>query len=98
MFETRGSATIATMSDLKNQGRQIVDTASRRPVHLLRDGQHVGTVISPEATSFLMDALEERYLANSARERLAAIRSGEEELISDDDFWAQADALMAERK
>jgi hypothetical protein len=98
MFETRGSSTIATVSELKNQSRRIVDSAARKPVHLIRDGNHVGTVISPEAAEFLAEALEERFVADVARDRLAAIRSGEEELIAEEDFWAEADAIMARRK
>lgn len=97
MFETTGSATIATVSELKNQSRKIMDSASRKPVHLLRDGEHVGTIISPEAATFLAEALEDRYVADVAHNRLAAIRSGEEELIPEEDFWAQADAIMARR-
>jgi hypothetical protein len=98
MFETKGSATIATVSELKNKSRRIVDSTARGPVHLLRDGEHVGTIISPAAAAFLAEALEERYLADVARARLAAIRAGEDELIPEEDFWAQADAIMAQRK
>jgi hypothetical protein len=58
----------------------------------------VGTIISPEASAFLTEALEDSYVADEARRRLAAIRSGEEELIPEEDFWTQADAIMARRK
>ncbi len=48
--------------------------------------------------SIAREFLEDRYVADVARDRLAAIRSGEEDLIPEEDFWAQADGIMARRK
>jgi hypothetical protein len=97
MFETRGSAAIATMSDLKARARETVERAQRKPVYLLRDGHPIGGVVNMEMMELLYDVLEERYITNIAAARLDAIRSGDDDLLDEDEFWARADAIMADR-
>lgn len=98
MFETRGSAAFATMGDLKNRAKQTIEKAQEKPVYLLRDGEPVGGIVSIEMLELLQDVLEDRYISDVAQQRLQALRDGTDELLDEDDFWAQADAIMAARK
>lgn len=98
MFETRGSAAFATMGDLKTRAKQTIEKAQEKPVYLLRDGEPVGGLVSIEMLELLQDVLEDRYISDVAQQRLAAIRDGSDDLLDADDFWAQADAVMAARK
>jgi hypothetical protein len=98
MFETRGSAAFATMGDLKTRARQTIEKAQEKPVYLLRDGEPVGGIVSIEMIELLQDVLEDRYIADVARQRLEALRNGTDDLLDEDDFWAQAEAVMAARK
>ena len=98
MFETRGAAAFATMGELKNRAKQTIAKAQERPVYLLRDGEPVGGIVSMEMMELLQEVLEERYISAVAQQRLQAVRAGTEELLEEDEFWARADAMMAERK
>jgi len=98
MFEIRGSAAIATMGDLKTRTKQTIDKAQEKPVYLLRDGEPVGGIVSLEMLELLQDALEERYMSAIAQARLKALREGDAELLEETEFWAEADAIMANRK
>lgn len=98
MFETRGSAAFATMGDLKTRAKQTIQKAQEKPVYLLRDGEPVGGIVSIDMIELLQDVLEDRYIADTAQHRLQAIRDGSDELLEEDEFWAQADAIMASRK
>lgn len=97
MFETRGSAAFATMGDLKNRARQTIEKAQDKPVYLLRDGEPVGGIVSLRLLELLQDVLEDRYVSGVAEQRLQAIRDGSDRLLDEDDFWTQADAIMAEK-
>lgn len=98
MFETRGSAAFATMSELKNHAKQTIEKAQERPVYLLRDGEPVGAIVSIEMLEMLQDVLEDRYIADVARKRLQSLRDATDDLLDEDEFWARADAIMAQRK
>lgn len=98
MFETRGSAAFATMGDLKTRAKQTIEKAQEKPVYLLRDGEPVGGLVSIDMLELLQDVLEDRYISDVAQQRLEAIREGSDELLDADEFWAQADAVMASRK
>ena len=98
MFETRGSAAFATMGDLKTRAKQTIQMAQEKPVYLLRDGEPVGGIVSIDMLELLQDVLEDRYISDIAQQRLEAIRDGSDELLDEDEFWAQADAIMASRK
>lgn len=98
MFETRGSAAFATMGDLKTRARQTIQKAQEKPVYLLRDGEPVGGIVSIDMIELLQDVLEDRYISDVAQQRLEAIRDGSDELLDADEFWAQADGIMASRK
>ena len=98
MFEIRGSAAIATMGDLKTRTKQTIEKAQEKPVYLLRDGEPVGGIVSLEMLELLQDALEERYMSAIAQARLKALREGDAELLEETEFWAEADAIMANRK
>jgi PHD/YefM family antitoxin component YafN of YafNO toxin-antitoxin module len=98
MFETRGSAAFATMGDLKTRARQTIQKAQEKPVYLLRDGEPVGGIVSIEMLEMIQDVLEDRYISDVAQQRLQAIRDGSDELLDADEFWSQADAIMASRK
>jgi PHD/YefM family antitoxin component YafN of YafNO toxin-antitoxin module len=98
MFETRGSAAFATMSELKSRAKQTIEKAQERPVYLLRDGQPVGGIVSMEMLELLLDVLEDRYISDLAQERLQSLRDGTDAQLDEDEFWARADAAMAQRK
>lgn len=98
MFETRGSAAFATMSELKNRAKQTIEKAQERPVYLLRDGEPVGGIVSIEMLEVLQDVLEDRYISDLARQRLQSLREGTDDLLDEDEFWVHADAVMAQRK
>ena len=98
MFETRGSAAFATMGDLKTRAKQTIEKAQEKPVYLLRDGEPVGGIVSIEMVELLQDVLEDRYISDVAHQRLQALRDGDDELLDEGAFWAQADAIMAARK
>lgn len=98
VFETRGSAAFATMSELKNHAKRTIEKAQERPVYLLRDGEPVGGIVSIEMLEVLQDVLEDRYISDVAQQRLQALRDGTDNLLDEDEFWARADAVMAQRK
>lgn len=78
--------------------RQTIEKAQEKPVYLLRDGEPVGGIVSIHMLELLQDVLEDRYISDMAEQRLEAIRDGSDELLDEDEFWAQADAIMASRK
>jgi len=98
MFETRGSAAFATMGDLKNRLRETIEKAKDRPVFLLRDGEPVGGLVSMQMMEILQEALEDLYIADVARKRLDAARAGRDELLDEEEFWTEADAILAARR
>jgi hypothetical protein len=98
MFETRGSATFATMDDLKNRVRETLEKAQEKPVYLLRDGEPIGGVVSLEMLELLQDVLEGRYISSVAEQRLQGIREEQDDMLDADDFWAHADAAMAAKR
>jgi PHD/YefM family antitoxin component YafN of YafNO toxin-antitoxin module len=98
MFETRGAAAFATMGDLKNRLRETIEKAKERPVYLLRDGEPVGGLVSMQMMEILQEALEDLYIADVARKRLEAVRTGKEELLDEDEFWAEAGKILARRR
>jgi len=94
MFEVRGSAAIATMGDLKIRTRRTIEMAQEKPVYIVRDGEPVGGIVSMEMLEILHEALEERYIAQVARERLEAVRGGSETLVEEAEFWSRADQIV----
>lgn len=99
MFETRGSAAaFATLEDLKTRAKQTIKMAQEKPVYLLQDGEPVAGIVSIEMIELLHDVLEDRYISDVAQQRLQALRDGTDELLDENDFWAQADAIIASRE
>ncbi len=98
MFQVRGPAAIATIQDLKARLKATLDTAQEMPVYVTRGGEPVAGIVSMEMMEILQEAPEDRYIGHVAGERLQAIRSGEEELLDEKDFWVQADAAMTARR
>lgn len=98
MFTVAGpTAIIATVSELKTKTKETVGASQRGPVYLVRDGQPVAGLINMEMMAVLEEALEDRRMARVAGARLQAIRSGEETLLEEDEFWAEVDARGAGR-
>jgi PHD/YefM family antitoxin component YafN of YafNO toxin-antitoxin module len=86
------------MGDLKTRAKQTIEKAQEKPVYLMRDGEPVAGIVSLAMLELLYEALEERYITAVAQQRLKAVRAGDDELLEEEDFWAQADAIMANRK
>ncbi len=97
MFEIKGSAVVATMGDLKNRSRETIEKAQEKPVYLVRDGEPVGGIVSMAMLEVLQEALEDRYLARVAQNRLDAIRQGKAGLLDEEEFWARADEVIAKQ-
>lgn len=98
MFQVQGPAAIATIQDLKTRLKATLDAAQEMPVYVTRGGEPVAGIVSMEMMEILQEALEDRYIGQVAGERLQAIQAGEEELLDEEDFWAQADAIMTTRE
>lgn len=93
MFAISGpQAVIATVSELKAKTKETLDAARQSPVYLVRDGQPVAGIISMEMMAVLEEALEDRRLARIAAARLDSIRSGEDTLLEEDEFWDAVEA------
>jgi uncharacterized FAD-dependent dehydrogenase len=99
MLKVRGpEAAITSVTDLKKEIKETFETAQEMPVYVTSGNRHVGTIISPEMTELLVEALADRALYDVASSRLEAIRAGEDQLLDEDDFWAHADRVMARKK
>lgn len=86
---------MATMSDLKTQAKQTLAAAQDARIYVLNDGKPVAGIVSLEIMSLVEDLLEDQALAKVAQERVTAVESGSEALLDEDDFFAQADAMLA---
>jgi prevent-host-death family protein len=92
MFSVRGPAVIATVSELKAKTKESLGAASRGPVYVVRDGQPVAGIVSIEMMAVLEEALEDRRLAGIAAKRMNSIRSGEDTLLEEGEFWNAVEA------
>lgn len=98
MFIVKGpEAAVTTTSELKKNLKQTLEAARHCQVYVTKDGKPIAAIISMEMVDVLNEALEDRYLARMAGARFDAAQSGKEELLSEEEFWSRADAVMAQR-
>lgn len=90
-------AAVVTTSEVKRDVPGTFKVAESHRVYVTKDGQPIGGMVSMEMMAFLEDALIDNQMAAAAAERLAAIRAGSEQLLDADDFYAQAETVLAAR-
>lgn len=88
---------MATMSDLKTHAKQTLAATRDARIYVLNDGKPVAGLVSLEHMGMLEELLEDRALARVAMQRQAAIESGEDMLLDEDDFFAAAESHFAQR-
>lgn len=72
--------------------------AREHRVYVTKDGQPIGGIVSVAMMAVLEETLEDRRMAQVAGRRLKSVRSGDDDLLEADEFFAQADAIMAARQ
>ena len=90
-------AAVATTTEVKRDIPGTFALAKERRVYVTKDGQPIGGIVSVAMMAVLEETLEDRRMAQVAGRRLKRIRSGEDDLLEADDFFAQSDAIMAAR-
>lgn len=91
-------AAIVTATELKQDVRGAFKVAEEHRVYVTKDGQPIGGLVSMELMAILEEALADRQIAAVASARLAAVRAGDDDLLDEKDFFAQADARQAVRQ
>lgn len=92
MFTVGAGTTIATISELRSNAKQTLAASKTQPVVVIVDGQPAGALISMEKFAELQELEENARIARLAARRLERVRSGEDQLLEHDDFWAAARA------
>lgn len=91
MLVIKGSnAAVATTTEVRRNLKDVLAQARTARVYVTNDGELVGGIISAEMMGLLDEVLADREMALQAEHRLAAIRSGEDALLDEDEFWARA--------
>jgi prevent-host-death family protein len=91
MLVIKGSnAAVATTTEVRRNLKDVLEQARTARVYVTNDGELVGGIVSAEMMELLDEILADRELARVAEQRLAAIRSGEDTLLDEDEFWARA--------
>jgi len=90
-------AAVATTTEVKRDIPGAFALAKEHRVYVTKDGQPIGGIVSVAMMAVLEETLENRRMAQVAGRRLKRIRSGDDDLLEADDFFAQADAIMAAR-
>lgn len=91
MLVIKGSnAAVATTTEVRRNLKDVLEQARTARVYVTNDGELVGGIVSAEMMEFLDEILSDREMALVAEQRLAAIRSGEDTLLDEDEFWTRA--------
>lgn len=90
-------AAVLTTTEVKKDLPGTFKVAQDHRVYVTKDGQPIGGIVSMAMMEFLEAMLVERQMVHIAERRLEAIRSGDDELLEADDFFAQADVIMEAR-
>ncbi len=90
-------AAVLTTSEVKRDIPGTFKVAEERRVYVTKDGQPIGGIVSMTMMKFLEDAIADRQMAGIAEHRLRSITKGEDDLLDAEDFFAEADAVMATR-
>jgi PHD/YefM family antitoxin component YafN of YafNO toxin-antitoxin module len=91
MLVIKGSnAAVATTTEVRRNLRDVLEQAKTSRVYVTNDGELVGGIVSAEMMELLDEVLSDREMTRVAEHRLTAIRSGEDRLLDEDEFWARA--------
>ena len=96
VIEAPGAAVITT-TEVKKDIPGAFKEAKEHRLYVTKDGQPIGGIVSMELMQILEEVLADTPLVLMAEARMADIRSGDAKLMDADDFFARADAQMAER-
>lgn len=96
MFTLEADTTIATISELRTKAKDALEASRTRPVVILIDGKPAGAVVSMEMLELVQEARENRQLARIGAARLKRVETGEDALMDHEEFWAEAEARLAQ--
>jgi len=94
---TAPGAAVVTTTEVKRDIPGAFKVAEERRVYVTKDGQPIGGLVSMAMMELLEEALADRQIGAVAARRLEAIRAGDDDLIDADEFFTQADAVLAAR-
>jgi PHD/YefM family antitoxin component YafN of YafNO toxin-antitoxin module len=87
MFEVKGDAAVATVSELRRDVKKTVEAAHRAPVYLTNDGKLVAAVVSVGLLDRVFELLHDVEDAQLAMRRRSRAQTGESPLLSEEEFW-----------
>lgn len=91
MLVIKGSnAAVATTTEVRRNLKDILEQAKTARVYITSDGELVGGIVGADMMELLDEILADRELTRVAERRLKAIRSGEQKLLDEDEFWSRA--------
>lgn len=91
MLVIKGSnAAVATTTEVRRNLKDVLEQARTSRVYVTNDGELVGGIVSAEMMELLDEILADREITRVAEQRLGAIRSGEDTLLDEDEFWTRA--------
>jgi PHD/YefM family antitoxin component YafN of YafNO toxin-antitoxin module len=91
MLVIKGSnAAVATTTEVRRNLKDILEQAKTARVYITNDGELVGGIVGADMMELLDEILADRELTRVAERRLEAIRSGEQKLLDEDEFWSRA--------
>jgi prevent-host-death family protein len=91
MLVIKGSnAAVATTTEVRRNLKDVLEQAQTARVYVTNDGELVGGIVSAEMMELLDEILADREMSRVAEQRLSAIRSGEDKLLDEDEFWTRA--------
>jgi prevent-host-death family protein len=91
MLVIKGSnAAVATTTEVRRNLKDVLEQARTARVYVTNDGELVGGIVSAEMMELLDEILSDREMTRVAEKRLTAIRSGEDTLVDEDEFWTRA--------
>jgi prevent-host-death family protein len=91
MFEVKGSAAVATVSELRRDVGRTVEAAHQAPVYLTSDGKPVAAMVSVELLDEIFGLLEDVDDARVAAARLERLRTARSTLLGEEEFWAKVE-------
>lgn len=91
MLVIKGSnAAVATTTEVRRNLKDVLEQAKTARVYVTNDGELVGGIVSAEMMELLDEVLSDQEMTRVAERRLTAIRSGEQKLLDEDEFWSRA--------
>jgi prevent-host-death family protein len=97
MFEVKGNAAVATVSELRRDVGKTVEATHHGPVYLTSDGKPVAAMISVGLLDEIFGLLEDADDALVAAARLERIQTGKSPLLSEEEFWAKVQRRRGQR-